>query len=279
MPVLLAVAAAVVWGGSDFLAGVLSRRMPAVVVIAWSQAVGLVAISLVLLVRAQGLPPAGPWVGWSVLAAVTGSAGLLCFYAALASGTMGVVAPVAAMGAGVPVLLGVLTGDAPGVWSWAGIAVALVGVVLASGPELTGGSGARPVLLAVGAAGCFGFALFALDRGARGSLLETLWLMRLTSVIGWVMVAAVARSLGQVGRGELPGLAVVGIGDLGANTLFSVATVLGMVSVVSVLASLYPVVTILLARQVLRERLRRVQQVGVAVAMLGIGLIAAGGGH
>lgn len=279
MPVVLAVAAAVVWGATDFLAGVLSRRIAAVVVIAWSQVVGLVAMSLVLVVRGGGMPPAGPWVGWSMLAGVTGSAGLLCFYAALASGTMGVVAPIAALGAGVPVVLGVLTGDTPGAMSWVGIGVALVGVVLASGPELTGGSGARAVALASAAAVGFGCALFALDRGARGSLLDTLWLMRLTSVVGWVALAAVTRSLGQVRRRDLPGMAVVGVGDLGANTLFSMATVLGMVSVVSVLASLYPVVTILLARQVLHERLRRVQQVGVVVAMGGIVLIGAGGGH
>ncbi len=278
MPILLALASAAVWGTSDFVAGVLSRRKPAVVVIAWSQAIGLLAITVVVLVRRGGMPPAGPWVGWAILAAVAGSSGLLCFYAALASGTMGVVAPIAAMGAGVPVMLGVLTGDTPGASSWIGIAVALTGVVLASGPELTGGSGARPVWLAVGAAGCFGLALFALDRGARGSLVETLWLMRLTSVVGWSVLAAVTGSLGRLDRRDLPTLALVGIGDLGANALFSVSTVMGMVSVVSVVASLYPVATILLARHVLQERLRRVQQVGVAVAMVGIGFIAAGGG-
>ena len=152
----LALLAAVVWGASDFLAGMVSRTMRPVVVVAWSQGIGLLVLSAVVAVR--GLPDGGyaGWWPWAALAGATGSLGLLCFYAALAQGTMGVVAPIAALGGGIPVLLGVLSGEAPTTLAWVGIAVALTGVVLASGPELQLGLGTRSVALAAGAAVGFG---------------------------------------------------------------------------------------------------------------------------
>jgi len=208
---------------------------------------------------------------------MAGALGLLSFYAALSTGTMGVVAPIAAVGAAIPVLLGVLTGEQPSPVAWAGIAVALLGVILASGPELQQGLGARPVLLAAVAAIGFGVALFALDRGARISLVHTLWGMRLTSGVGFLALAVVARSLGGVTVRQVPILVAVGTSDLLANALFGMASSSGLVSIAAVLGSLYPVVTIVLARYVLHERLRPVQVLGSALAMAGVVLIAAAG--
>ncbi len=275
MAALLALLSAALWGTSDLVAGLLSRSMRPVVVVAWSQGFALVVLTAVVLVR--GLPAQGyaGWSPWAMLAGVSGSLGLLCFYAALATGTMGVVAPVAALGAGIPVLLGVLTGETPSALAWIGIAVALLGVVLASGPELQQGFGARPVLLAGLAAVGFGIGLFAIDRGARVSLLHTLWGMRLTSMLGYAVVAVAARSLGGVPRRWMPVLLAVGLGDLAANALFGAASSMGLVSIAAVLGSLYPVVTILLARRVLHERLRRVQLAGVGLALAGIVALAA----
>jgi len=275
MAALLALLSAALWGTSDLVAGLLSRSMRPVVVVAWSQGFALVVLTAVVLVR--GLPAQGyaGWSPWAMLAGVSGSLGLLCFYAALATGTMGVVAPIAALGAGIPVLLGVLTGEAPSALAWIGIAVALLGVVLASGPELQQGFGARPVLLAGLAAVGFGIGLFAIDRGARVSLLHTLWGMRLTSMLGYAVVAVAARSLGGVPRRWMPVLLAVGLGDLAANALFGAASSMGLVSIAAVLGSLYPVVTILLARRVLHERLRRVQLAGVGLALAGIVALAA----
>ncbi len=275
MAALLALLSAALWGTSDLVAGLLSRSMRPVVVVAWSQGFALVVLTAVVLVR--GLPAKGyaGWSPWAMLAGVSGSLGLLCFYAALATGTMGVVAPVAALGAGIPVLLGVLTGETPSALAWIGIAVALLGVVLASGPELQQGFGARPVLLAGLAAVGFGIGLFAIDRGARVSLLHTLWGMRLTSMLGYAVVAVAARSLGGVPRRWMPVLLAVGLGDLAANALFGAASSMGLVSIAAVLGSLYPVVTILLARRVLHERLRRVQLAGVGLALAGIVALAA----
>lgn len=275
MPVVLALLSGLLWGAADFVGGLASRTRPAYAVVAGSQAVGLVLIAAVAVAARSWQDPTG-WLWWSVLAGVTGTVGLVCFYAALAIGTMGVVSPIAALGAVVPVLLGLATGDEPSGLQLAGVVVAMAGVVAASGPELSGSAGVRPLLLAAAAGVGFGLALFCIDRGAADSSVMTLVGMRATSVSAFLVVALVARSLGGLRPRDLGVLAVVGGGDVGANLLYAVASTLGLVSVVSVLGSLYPVVTVLLARFVLHERLRPVQQLGVGVAMVGVALLAAG---
>ncbi|MGL4174775.1 MAG: DMT family transporter [Dermatophilaceae bacterium] len=270
---LLALGSSVAWGTADFFAGVVSRRRPPVAVVGWQQGLAFLTISLVVLWRIETVTWSG-WPGWAVVAGLTGMSGLVCFYAALSGGTMGVVAPIAALGVVVPVALGVASGEQPSPWAWVGMLVAVSGVVLASGPELSAGVSPRPVLLAAVAALCFGLALFCLDRGARESTLMTLWGMRATSVVVMVVLASALRTVGGVRSRELPGLWLIGCGDLAANTLFALASSRGQVSVAAVLGSLYPVVTALLARAVLKERLRRVQHLGVVLAVGGAAVIA-----
>ena len=271
---LLALASSAVWGTSDFFAGLFSRRRPPLAVVGWTQCLAFVVISLVVLTQLGDVPTQG-WRVWSVAAGISGLTGLICFYTALATGTMGVVAPIAALGVAVPVLLGVATGDDPSPWTWVGILVAVVGVTLASGPELSGDVSARPVVLAGVAAVGFGLALFCIDRGARTSTLMTLWGMRGTSFVVFVAVALVARSVGGVVVRDLPILLGIGCADLLANVLFGLASSRGQVSVASVLGSLYPVVTILLARVLLKERLRLIQKVGAVLSLVGAAVIAA----
>jgi drug/metabolite transporter (DMT)-like permease len=233
-------------------------------------------LSVILLVRHTGFSSSFTGNGplWAVAAGVAGSLGLVCFYTALASGTMGVVAPISSLGALVPVFLGLLTGEHPSVTAWVGMAVAVTGAALASGPELTGAVPPKPVMLAVVAAACFGTALYCLDRGARYALLETLWGMRATSVTVFVIAGLVARSVGGAHPRDLPALAVIGLGDVTANGLFAFAASRGMVSVASVLGSLYPVATLFWARLLLAERLRSIQSVGVALTLVGVVAIA-----
>lgn len=273
---LLALMSSVLWGGADFGGGLLSRRLPAVAVVAWSQLCGLLV--LLLLVLTTGAFDGGwGWLRWAVVAGVTGSAGLVCFYAALSIGTMGVVSPIAALGAVVPVGLGVLSGERPSAVQVAGIAVALAGSALASGPELSGGAAAaRAVALAALAGLGFGLALYAIGRGAQDSTLLTLTGMRGTSVAALAVAGLVARTTGGVTVRSLPTLAAVGVADAGANFLFGVASTMGLLSVTAVLSSLYPVVTVLAARMLLHERLRRVQQVGVSAALVGVVLLTLG---
>ena len=273
MSVLLALLSSVLWGTSDFLGGTASRRLPAAAVVGLSQAVALLA--LIPLALAVGARPDDLWTG--VGAGLTGVAGLGMFYAALAAGTMGVVAPIAALGALLPVAVGLARGESPTALQVAGIAVAIAGVVLASGPELTGGASPKPLALAVGAAVGFGLVAVLLARGAEasaGAVVTTLLVMRCTSVAVLAALLAVRRP--TVARTDWTVLAVIGLGDVAANAAYALASRHGLLSVVSVLASLYPVVTVLLARQLQDERLRPVQVVGAAGTLVGVALLAAG---
>ena len=275
MAVLLALFSSVLWGGSDFLGGLLSRRRAAYAVVGASQAAGLLAATIAAVVTDGFSAPLG-WVVPAMVAAVCGSLGLVFFYAALAGGTMGVVSPIAALGAVVPITGGLLAGEQPSAIASAGIALALIGAVAASGPELQGRAGARSVLLAAVAGVGFGFAMLFIARGAETDAVMTMWGMRLTSVTGFGVVALLARNLGGLRPVDVGPLVVLGVGDVSANLLFGFATQLGYVSVTSVLASLYPVVTVLLATAVLRERMLRIQYVGVTAALAGVALVSVG---
>lgn len=294
MAALIAVLSGVLWGAADFGGGLISRRLRAVVVVACSQLAACVAIWLAVVVRATvqdvdlsaAVRPGG-WLVWGLAAGLCGVSGLLCFYRALATGTMGVVSPIAALGSGlVPVLAGVAWGERPSGLHWFGMAVALAGALAASGPELSpqpgsagGNDSARrtSVLLAVLAGVLFGLTMALVARGtADGGALLTSAAMRLFSLVAFGAAALGLRTLGGVGRADLPGLAVVGIADSAANIMFGWASSLGMISVVAVLGSLYPVVTVMLARVVLRERLQPIQVAGVGLALAGVALLTLG---
>ncbi len=273
----LALLSSGMWGSADFFGGLVSKRLPAMAVVGWSQAVALLVGAVAAVVTTAYTAPTG-WWPWALLAGVSGSVGLVAFYAALANGTMGVVSPIAGLGAVVPVAAGMLAGERPSGLQVTGILLALAGTALASGPEVIGrGSraGLRPVLLALVAAIAFGFALLAIGRGSEFSALMTLVGVRATSVTGFLLVAVSLRTLGGVVTRDVPALAGIGLADMAANLCFGVATTMGLLSVTAVLGSLYPVATVLLARLVLKERLLRVQWVGIAVALAGVGLIAA----
>ena len=280
MTVALALCASLLWGGADFLGGTAARRLPATGVVLASQAAALLGVLVVAAATGAFGDPTG-YVGWAVGAAIVGVIALTGFYAALAEGTMGVVAPIAALGVVVPVVVGISQGDRPTVWQGLGVVLAVIGVVLASGPELRGTrpmGGSRPLLLAGVAAVGFGLTIVFVSHGARSSTTMTLLVMRATSVAvigslavtGTVKVRATAR--------DLPILVAIGAGDVTANAALAVASTRGLLSVVAVLSSLYPAVTVLLARAVHDERLGRVQTIGVTAAMVGVVLIASGGG-
>jgi len=279
MATLFALLSSLLWGTSDFTGGTLSRRLSAVTVAAVSEAIGLAGL-LVVAAATGSLHGGAGAVGWGLLASVSGTAGIIAFYRALATGTMGVIAPIAALGVAVPVIVGVAQGDRPSALQGAGIVVAIVGVVLASGPEVQRGedgsrSGTRPLWLAVLAAAGFGVVFVSLAHGAESSTMTTLVVMRTTAVV-LMLGIAVATGPAQLrfARQDLPLLIVVGAFDVGANATFAYASRHGLLSVVSVLSSLYPAITVVLARSVHAERLRRVQVVGVVAALGGVVLIA-----
>ncbi len=274
MAIVLALLSSVFWGTGDFLGGLTSRRRMAIAVVGGSQFAGLVVVGLYSLAVGAYRDPTG-WIPWSIAAGAVGATGLLAFYTALAAGTMGVVSPIAGLGAIVPVVVGLAQGETPGPLTLTGLVLALGGAVAASGPELSGEGGVRPVLLAAFAGISFGLVFVAIDNGAESSPEMTMVGMRMTSVLGFVVIALALRSVGGLTTRDAVPLTAIGVLDVGANLTFAFATTEGFVSVVSVLGSLYPVVTVVLARVFLHERLRRVQLVGVSVALVGVGLVAA----
>jgi drug/metabolite transporter (DMT)-like permease len=281
---LLALLSSLLWGSADFAGGTLSRRLPATFVVGASQVAGLASIVVVAVLAGELGAPTG-YLPWAVAAGLAGLVGLVSFYAALAAGTMGVVSPIAALGVVVPVVVGLARGERPAALQLVGIGVAVAGVVLASGPELSGRAGARPLVLAVVAALGFGLALLFIAEGSQTSTLMTLVAMRATSVsVLTVTLAAMAARhrrtssspVPRLGRRDVGLVTLVGLGDVAANLTFGLASTRDLVSVVAVLGSLYPVVTVLLARVVHAERLGRAQTVGVAGALAGVALIGVG---
>ncbi|MFZ2501699.1 MAG: DMT family transporter [Nocardioides sp.] len=273
--ILLALAASLLWGGSDFGGGVMAQRRSAYAVVAAVQGVGLLSITVVALATG-GFAIDGPWLRWGVMSGAMVGVALVCLYAALASGTMGVVSPIAALGAIVPFTIGLLTGDDPTSLALIGAVLALAGAVLASGPELSGGASARPVILAAVAGVLFGLALITIAKGSEHSAVMTLWALRLTSVTALGAILIATRTTGGLSRSDALPLLVIGLGDVFANLAMALATQRGYVSIVAVLSSLYPVVTVFLAWLFLKERMLRIQQIGVAFALLGVALVSVG---
>jgi drug/metabolite transporter (DMT)-like permease len=275
---LLALLSSALWGSADFMGGVVARRLPPVAVVGWSQTAGLCTVTAVALARGES-GGSGGWLGWSVLAGVAGASGLVAFYTALSTGTMGVVSPLAALGVVVPVAGGLAAGDQPRALQVLGMVLGGAGAIAAGGPELSGrtlrSAAARSVLLALTAGFFFGVALLAIQRGAASSPLLTMVGMRLTSVLIFAGIGLAVRSAGGVRPRDLPLIATLGVMDVSANLVFALASTRGMDSVVAVLGALYPVVTVLLGVVVLKERLIPVQRIGVVVALGGVALLAA----
>ncbi|PRY18227.1 EamA family transporter [Kineococcus rhizosphaerae] len=283
MSVALALMASFLWGGSDFVGGSVSRRLRAGQVLAVSQALSalVLLVALPLLVASGHVVrvPLGGWVGWAVVAGLTWAGAMAALYTALARGTMGVVAPIASCGMLVPFVAGLVAGERPGALQVVGAVLALVGVVGVAGPELSPSTRTPPLAvgLALLAALLFGVEIEALARASETSVAGSLLGMRLTSVVLVVAVAfARRRDAAPVGRRDLSALLGLGVLDLGATAAYALASTAGLVSVVAVLASLYPAVTVLLAGRFHGERLARVQVAGVVVVLLGAVLTSVG---
>ncbi|HEY1639578.1 MAG TPA: EamA family transporter [Streptosporangiaceae bacterium] len=286
MSALLALAASVLWGTSDFGGGLLSRRLNAAAAVFLSQGFALAGLLVVL-------PLAHLAGGWYLLvgaaAGVVGSLSLTAFYRALATAPMSLVAPISAAGTAIPVLAGLARGEQLSPVQGAGIGVALLGIILASGPELRSGVLVRRQALgyAIGAGIGFGAAYTLLALAAGGGVYGTLLMQRIGGLL--VLAPLALRPALRVLRGAQPpvagarkrttgqlgALAAVGVCDITANGAYAAAASHGNLAVAAVLASLYPVVTALLARGFLAERLRPVQSVGVITALCGVLLLSA----
>jgi uncharacterized membrane protein len=271
--IVLALGASACWGVGDFLGGLTSRRIAVLAVLAISQLAGLAAITVAAFVfGGEFLTAAGAAaaVGAGV-AAVIGLAGL---YRGMAIGAMGVVAPISASAAVIPVAVGLARGERPGGLQLVGVALALAGVVLVSRDPAGAARLAAGVPLALVAAAGFGSYFLFIDRASADDAYWAVVVARLSSS-SLALAVALSRDVLRVPRGSLPVLIAIGLLDVGANLLLALALNEGFVSLVSVLASLYPVLVIALAIVVLHERPGRSQAVGGGAALAGVALISA----
>lgn len=285
MTALFALATSLLWGLADFGGGLLTRRTPALTVVVVSQSIAVVVLGAVV-VATGGWSEAGPQLWFAVAAGLVGPVAMLAFYKALALGPMGVVSPLGSIGVAVPVGVGLMLGERPGLLQFTGILVAVAGVRLAGGPQFRGAPVQRQAI-ALTLLAAFGFgavmALIAEASTTLTGLFLALFVQRVTNVAagGLALFVSVRRGAPALPADgfpwrTLPALAFVGLADVAANGTYSIAAQHGPVTVAAVLASLYPVVTAAAARGVLRERLRAVQAAGAGLALVGTVLLASG---
>jgi drug/metabolite transporter (DMT)-like permease len=279
LAVALAFTSSLCWGLADFLGGLQARRRPLVTVLLIAQ-VAAVALGIAFVLGSgDPFPDLGP-AALATGAGVAGCAALAAFYRGLAIGTMSIVAPVSATGAAVPVLVGLAEGERPGALQVAGIAIAMLGIVLAA-REPGGAEPSRAVrtslLLAGLAALGFGSFFVLIDRAVEdGGAPWSLLLVRVGEVALLGALALATRPRMPSGLRDATPLLLIGVLDFSATAFFALATEQGLLSVVSVVGSLYPAVTVVLARVVLAERVARSQELGVVLTLAGVVAISAG---
>ncbi|NUR77252.1 MAG: DMT family transporter [Thermoleophilia bacterium] len=270
---LLALGASLAWGVGDFFGPLVSRTLGSLRVIFWGQVGGVLAIALAVGVRGEG--PRGWAVLFACAAALGGMVGLFAYYQGMVEGAMSVVAPIAGVSAVVPVIFGIATGDSPSGAQIAGIACALGGVALASiehhegSPRVAAGVG-----LALLAALGFGFYFPWMHAAGKVDFWWASLVFRSTALLLLVAVVSNRRTPLRLRPRDLLIAAAVGIADTFGNVLFAASSGHGLVSLTSVLASLYPVVTVLLAATVLHENVARWQKSGIVLTLTGVVLIS-----
>lgn len=297
--ILLALAASIAWGFSGFVGGVASRTLRVPVVLLVSTLSGCALLLLVAMLT--GAPAfAGAELAWAVLAGLVGVAALGCLYAAMAIGMISIVGPISACGVLIPVVIGLARGDQPSALQAAGMVVAAAGVVLASVERDDGERGVRLAAglgLALVAAAGFGLWFATIDLASThdaywasvvaqtaSALLALLLVVAhpgLKTVADGGPTAPVAVPRSRPPLGVTPWLLLLavtsGLSDAAGVLTFAMSTGHGFLSIVSVIAALYPAFLVGFAALFLRERPSRHQFAGVVLALVGIALITAGG--
>ncbi len=274
---VLALAASVSWGVADFLGGLKSRTIPLVAVLALAQPIGLALVAAIAFASGHASIPASAL--WAVPASFLGAAGIAAFYRGMAIGTISIVAPIAATGAAIPVVVGIALGDRPSPLQLAGFPLAIAGVILASretGPNAAGARLGAGVVWALVAAIGFGGYFVPMHEASEDDFLAAALVFKLSIATLLLAVFATVRPRTDLRRSDAAAIAAIGISDTGGNVFFAAASTLGLVSVVSVLASLYPVTTVALAWLYLGERIGRTQRIGVVVTLVGVVAVSAG---
>ncbi len=281
MAIVLGLITALFFGSGDFFGGLSAKRTSILYVVGFSHLVGLIGIVILAPILADEFT----WraIGLGVIAGAIGGVGVALLYRGLARGPMVVVAPLTAiMSASVPAAWGVIDGETFSGWSWLGIVLALVAIALTSIPANAGNKKQAPVTLRVIgesliAGTCFGAMFVVYDITADATAPWPVVGARILTAGVLVTIIFVARRDGiSSARSSMWPIVLTGIFDTGSNAIFLYATTVGDVAIVSVLSSLYPASTVLLARFVLDERISRLQLVGLFTALAASIFIAAG---
>ncbi len=274
--IVLALSASLAWGLGDFFGPLQGRKLGALRTLFYVQLAGLLGIAVIVAVR--GVGPKSAVALLAIPAAVSGTLGLYAYYRGVAVGAISIVAPIAGVSAVVPVIVGIASGETPSSWQLAGIACALIGVFLAARePGARGESRlAAGVGLAIVAAIGFGGYFPFMHAAGNADFWWASLIFRVASTSVILVAVAVQRPPLGVAARVLPWLALIGLADTCGNVFFAAASQSGLVSVTSVLASMYPIVTVVLARILLAERVARTQEAGIGLTLAGVVLISAG---
>ena len=279
LSIVLALGSALSWGLSDFLGGVTSRKLPLLWVLLFTQVVGLAVALPIALLHAKPQFDAAMVLA-AMAASLAGLVGIAGLYRAIALGVGSLAAPISATGAALPVVLGLVRGEPTTTLQELGMLCALVGVIVASrtseeqahlGRDASVGIGFA-VLAAIG----FGVFFVLIQQASTSDVFWAVSIQRATGSMAMAIVLLIFRPPFKIGWRDTPALFLVGALDQTANVLYALASTLGLLSLSAVLASLYPMVTVLLARFVLNERISGVQKSGVALALTGVALVAGG---
>ena len=281
LAIVLALASAIGYGGSDFAAGLASRSASVIQVSLAASAVSAVVVAAALPFAASPLPTAAA-LAWGAAAGLGGTLGALALYFGFRHAAFSVAGPISAVGtAGFSVLAGLLWGERPSDLALAGIVLALPAIVGVSASAASGGAGSGRPLAGVGlgllAGACFALLLIGLDRAGSGSGLWPVAATTASELLVALVAAVVTGNLGLPGGQPRRLAAITGLTGAAGTILFFFSTHEGFLAITAVLTSLYPAVTIVLARTLLGERLTALRLAGLALAGACVALIALGG--
>ena len=266
LPIILGLSAAITWGAADFNGGIASKRSNPYGVVAVAHTISLGVLLILALITGEAIPPWQDWL-WAGLAGLCGGVGLMILYRALAQGRMSVAAPVSGLlAAALPVTVGIFSEGNPGAWILLGFALALAAVWLISGGgklSLHSTDLGQPVIAGL----VFGGFLIFINRASGTSLLWPLIAVRIVSVTSLLGYATATRQPWIPKRESLVPLILSSLLDTLGNAAYALSARTGRLDVAAVLSSLYPGATVMLAWVFLKERISRIQAIGVLLAL------------
>ncbi|MDQ4144858.1 MAG: DMT family transporter [Actinomycetota bacterium] len=286
MAVILGLLASITYGSADFLGGLFTRRAGVLTVVLVSQLMGtLLLLAALPFFLDERFSSSG--VAWGAASGVAGAAGVTMLFRGLARGRMSIVAPITGtVAAGIPVIVGLVSGERPAPIALLGVGLALAAVALVSASEHASSDKdagdeevaprASGIPEALGAGTSFGLFFVLLDQAGDASGLWPLVGARASSLTVIAVAALVTRAALKPPPGTLGGISLAGFLDVAANLFYLLATRQGLLALVAVLTSMYPATTVLLARVMLKEKLSSTQLVGLGLAFAGVIAIAGG---